>query len=59
VIRRRSVPKKAILSDVDDVVQVRQAWAEFVEFCKRLGYRPNEIFGIVGEWLSELVETKD
>jgi hypothetical protein len=53
------VPKKAILSDVNDIEQVRKGWEEFVAFCKELGYRRNEIFGLVGEWLSELVETKD
>jgi hypothetical protein len=59
VIRRRSVPKKAILSDVDDVVQVRQAWAEFVEFCKRLGFDNAEIYGLVGAYADKLVEAKD
>jgi hypothetical protein len=53
------VPKKAILSDVDDVVQVRQAWAEFVEFCKRLGFDNAEIYGLVGAYADKLVEAKD
>lgn len=48
------MPKKTILSDVDDITQVREAFEDFRKFCVQLGWEDDEIFW----WVAGVVNKK-
>ena len=52
------MPKKAILSEVDDIVQVRQAFEEFVNFCGQLGWTQEEIVWWLSGMCNKLMEVE-
>lgn len=37
------MPRKAILQDIDDIVQIRSAFEDFVNFCGQLGWSREDI----------------
>ena len=46
------MPKRAILSEIDDVVQIRQAFEDFMNFCGQLGWNREEL----SAWLHMMAE---
>lgn len=53
------MPRKAVLSDIDDIVQVRQAFEEFVNFCGQLGWTREEMSAWLHMMAEKMVEERD
>jgi len=52
------VPKKAVLSDIDDIVQVRSAFEDFVNYCGQLGWTTEEIVWWVAGMCDKMMEVE-
>lgn len=52
------MPKKAVLSDVDDIVQVRNAFEDFINFCGQLGWTREEIVWWTTNMCDKLMEVE-
>jgi len=47
---------KAVISEVDDIVQIREKWDDLLALMGKMGFTREEIAGIVSSWLEMLVE---
>jgi hypothetical protein len=53
------MPRKAVLTDVNDVVQIRTAFEDFVNFCIELGWEREEIACWLHMMAEKMVEERD
>lgn len=52
------MPRKAIIQDVDDIVQIRQAFEDFYAFCTQLGWGREDIAAWLQMKINVMMETE-
>lgn len=50
---------KTMITDIDDIVQIRDKWEDLLALMAKLGFTREETAGVVGSWLEMLIEREE